>query len=70
MPHLELVPLDMAIATEAARLRGAYGARTPDAVHAATALASRADVLVSNDQRLRALAGEPISLWLFDDAAR
>jgi predicted nucleic acid-binding protein len=39
-PHLEIIPLTAEIAADAARLRARYGIRTPDAIHAATALPS------------------------------
>jgi predicted nucleic acid-binding protein len=46
------LPVTEPIALEAARLRAAYRLRTLDAFHVATALASRADVIVTNDKRL------------------
>lgn len=57
-PHLEIVPLTSEIAADAARLRARYGIRTPDAIHAATALAAGAACLVTNDQGLTRLAPE------------
>jgi predicted nucleic acid-binding protein len=52
---------------EASRLRALYGLRTPDAIHAATALRSSADGILSNDKRLSRLTAEGLQLWLFDD---
>jgi len=51
-PHLSVVPIDAEVAEVAARLRGHYGLRTPDALHLATAVVSRADGFVSADGRL------------------
>jgi predicted nucleic acid-binding protein len=52
------LPVSEPIAVEAARLRAVYRLRTPDALHVATALAGRADVLVTNDRRLDRVAAE------------
>ena len=54
---LSLVPVERSILIEAARLQGALTLRLPDAIHVATALATGCDVLLSNDQRLRAPPG-------------
>lgn len=51
---VEIRALDHAIAEDAAWLRGA-GAGLDDAVHLATALASRASVFVTNDRRISSL---------------
>jgi uncharacterized protein len=64
--NLGVVGVDAAIASRAAQLRATYGLRTPDAIHAATALHSGAAGIVSNDAGLRRLAGE-IRIWLFDE---
>ncbi|MGB8665736.1 MAG: type II toxin-antitoxin system VapC family toxin, partial [Serratia inhibens] len=50
--NLEVVSGSTAIMVEASRLRALYGLRTLDAIHAATALRSSADGIVSNDKRL------------------
>lgn len=53
-----VVPLDIDIAEEAARLRASYRFKLPDAVQAASAHRVRAYALVTNDQgfsRLRSL---------------
>ncbi|MGK2943606.1 MAG: type II toxin-antitoxin system VapC family toxin [Desulfuromonadales bacterium] len=57
-PHLEIIPLTAEIATDAARLRARYGIRTPDAIHAATALAGGAESFITNDQGLVRLEPE------------
>lgn len=66
--NMKVVDLDPAIASRAAQLRAAYGLRTPDAVHVATAFVSQADGIVSNDAALRRLQGE-LQVWLFDEFA-
>ena len=57
-PHLEIIPLTAEIAADAARLRARYGIRTPDAIHAATALAGGAESFITNDQGLVRLEPE------------
>jgi len=57
-PNMEIVTLSSEIAMEAARIRARYKIRTPDAIHAATALKSRAQVLVTNDKHFLALTDE------------
>jgi predicted nucleic acid-binding protein len=57
-PHLEIIPLTAEIAADAARLRARYGIPTPDAIHAATALAGGAESFVTNDQGLVRLEPE------------
>jgi predicted nucleic acid-binding protein len=48
-----LVPICQAILRQAARLRAETGLRTPDAIHAAAALAEGCDLLVTNDVHFR-----------------
>jgi predicted nucleic acid-binding protein len=51
-PHLTLVPIDQAMAREAAELRARYPAlRTPDALAIAAGLAHGATLYVTNDPR-------------------
>ena len=47
-----IVPVTLEIARHAARLRASYGLRTPDAIHLATAVATRAAEFVTTDRRL------------------
>jgi len=49
----------------AAAMRARYGLRTPDALQAATAICSRATLLVSNDRAFRRVEG--IRSLLLDD---
>ena len=48
-PHLEWIAPDLQIADLAARIRALNGLRTPDALHAATALQAGAAALITND---------------------
>lgn len=48
---LELRPVDSRVAELAARLRGLYRLKTPDAVHLATALESGSDRFVTGNSR-------------------
>ncbi len=64
--NLEIVTLTTEISMEAARLRAVYGLRTPDAIHAATAIISRATGILTNDKQLKILTREGLSIWLFD----
>lgn len=47
-----IVPVTLEVARHAARLRAAYGLRTPDAIHLATAVATEATEFVTTDRRL------------------
>src|ERR1017187_550024 len=47
-----VVPVTLEVARHAARLRAAYGLRTPDAIHLATAVAAEAAEFVTTDRRL------------------
>ena len=54
---LTLVPVSREILIEAARLRAAHPSlKLPDAVHAASAIASQATFFISNDARLARLS--------------
>lgn len=65
-PHLGIVDLDAAVADRAARVRAEHRLRTPDAIHAATALEEEVDGLVTNDRSFSNLEAEGIRVWLFD----
>ena len=58
---LTLVPVSTTIAERAAELRASVpGLKTPDAIHAATALVHRADALITNDAVFRSVPGLPV----------
>jgi predicted nucleic acid-binding protein len=69
-PNLTIVPVDYAVAREAARIRAQTGLRTADALVMATAGVSGAGVLVGNDERWRSAVdklGKPFALCLLSD---
>lgn len=65
-PNLEVVAVTPEISVQAAKLRAKYGLRTPDAIHAATALESRVDGIVANDKDFSSF-GQEIPVWLFEN---
>ncbi len=50
-PNLTVLPVDLAIATQAATLRAISGVRMPDAMIVATGLLSGCEAIVSNDEQ-------------------
>ena len=52
-PNLTVLPVDQDMAEQAARLRSAYGLRTPGAIQVAAALVGHATHLLTNDSRFR-----------------
>jgi len=67
LPNVTLIPPSYAIAKEAARLRAAYGIRTPDALLVATTLVERGEALLSNDRDLRRLRAEGLAVLVLDE---
>ena len=61
-PNLAWVSVDLSVADRAAFLRARYDLRTPDAIHLASALASHADLFLTNDRRLRRVKEIPVVL--------
>jgi predicted nucleic acid-binding protein len=62
-PRVRFLPITEAILREAARLRAAVvRLRTPDAIHAATALAAGVALFVSNDFTFRKVPGLPVEI--------
>jgi predicted nucleic acid-binding protein len=59
--EVRLFPTTLAIWEEAARIR-ALGLKTPDAVHAATALAAGSSMFVTNDAAFTRIAGLHVAL--------
>ncbi len=51
--ELEIVPLDLNLAPAVASLRGKYGLRLPDACQLAAALLARAEIFITNDEKLK-----------------
>lgn len=54
--HYRLVVISLAIADSAVDLRARYNLRTPDALHAATAIATGYDAFLTNDAACRRVA--------------
>lgn len=52
-----MLPLDVEVAVEAARIRPAYRLRLPDAIQVATAITSGATALVTHDGAFRRVRG-------------
>jgi predicted nucleic acid-binding protein len=65
--NLKVLPVDVAVAERAARLRSSYGLRTPDALHLASGLEQGAEWFVTNDVRLKRVEDEGLRIWLFDE---
>ena len=63
---VELVPISIDILKEAAQIRAVSGLKTPDSIHAATALSSKCDYLLTNDPSFRRVKG--ISVIVIDEA--
>ena len=60
-PQMQLRPISQTVLREAARLRAITPTlRTPDAIHAATAIASGCTQLLTNDRQLQTIANLPV----------
>ena len=62
IPNLKTVEVNSAIAIKAAEIRRTYGFRTPDAIQLATAIYEKADVFITNDEKLTRCKGVKILL--------
>lgn len=63
LPNLSVVEVDWPIANTAAELRRQYPSlRTPDATQLATAVISKSDLFITNDERLKKLPHPPIKI--------
>jgi predicted nucleic acid-binding protein len=51
--EVRLVPVSLSILERAARIRAVAGLKTPDSIHAATALDVRAALFITNDAQMR-----------------
>ena len=63
-PHLRLVPLDVDLARETARVRAETGLRTPDAVNVAAARLHGADASLTNGHLWRKRVHTPVVILL------
>ncbi len=60
-PQMQLIPISQTVLREAARLRAITPSlRTPDAIHAATAISSGCTQFLTNDRQLRIVTGLPV----------
>lgn len=57
-----LIPIDNLILEDAARLRASVRIKTPDAIHAASALRVGVELFVSNDPAFQRVPGLPVAL--------
>jgi len=60
--EVQLQPITLSILETAARLRATAGLKTPDAIHAATALAAQTTLFLTNDSHFRRVSGLPVTL--------
>jgi predicted nucleic acid-binding protein len=62
-PEVDLIPIDESVLREAARLRAIKtGLRTPDAIHAATAVVRPTSLFLTNDPDFRKVPGLPVTV--------
>jgi predicted nucleic acid-binding protein len=57
--QMQLIPIDRAILRQAANLRATTNLKTPDAIHAATAISVNCDLFLTNDKGFRHLSSLP-----------
>ena len=67
LPQIRLIAPTYSIARSAARLRGQYGLRTPDALLFSTAQEEGCDAFLTNDTRLRKLEAEGPAIIVLSD---
>ena len=60
--EMDLIPATLAIWEDAARIRAVTGLKTPDALHAATALQAECTLFVTNDGDFRRVEGLPVAV--------
>lgn len=59
-PNLKIQAIQRTVIRRAARLRGLYKIKTPDAIHLATSIESGASLFICNDKGLRPVKGVKI----------
>ncbi len=57
---MQLISIDRSILRQAANLRATTNLKTPDAIHAATAISVNCDLFITNDKSFRNLSNLPI----------
>ncbi|MDZ7956918.1 MAG: type II toxin-antitoxin system VapC family toxin [Aulosira sp. DedQUE10] len=58
--QVQLIPISQSILRQAANLRATSNLKTPDAIHAATALSVSCNQFITNDKGLRNVPGLPV----------
>jgi predicted nucleic acid-binding protein len=58
--EVQLVAISQSILRAAAQLRATTGLKTPDAIHAATAISARATLFLTNDRQFRVISDLPV----------
>ncbi len=53
IPNISILEVNQKIAVRAARIRRKYDFRLPDSIYLATAVEAKADIFITNDQRLK-----------------
>jgi predicted nucleic acid-binding protein len=61
-PNVSTIGLDTEIAQHTAELRAKLNLRTPDAIQVATAIVSRAEAFITNDERFKLVTDIPVLL--------
>lgn len=59
---IQAIPITQAVLKEAAHLRASTNLRTPDAIHAATAMIEKCSVFLTNDAGFRTISNLPVVL--------
>jgi len=67
LPQTRMVAPSYSVAKGAARLRGQYGLRTPDALLFSTAREEGCDTFLTNDSRLKKLESEGVKLIILSE---
>ena len=58
--EIQLIPISQSILREAANLRATTSLRTPDAIHAATAISINCTLFLTNDKSFRNISNLPV----------
>lgn len=57
---MQLIPISQSVLRQAANLRAKTNLKTPDAIHAVTALSVRCNQFLTNDKGFRNVLGLPV----------
>lgn len=67
LPSTEIIPPDFVIAQEAARLRGQYRLKTPDAILLATVIQKGGHAFITNDIHFKKIILDDVKIIFLDD---